>query len=305
MKNVYIPKGININNFITSLLLYDKITCTTGTFICYILTNIPKRFHQFILELDFIEIYGIYARDPLEMWYDEMKCHYMAYYEYSEKEFDEFAEKLRNKIKLYMRKNMDEKLLLQLMSDKNGEFYNSTDYMELYDAIKSLTTNYYAINDRNLLDSNINFEKIRIDMGNNNRIFEINRMPDLSKDIAIGNFNFEEYISLRDKEGAKILREVIFKEKNYNHPDELLKEYNDIVLREGLYSNKKQERSFWGLSNGLSLAGILSGNIILTIAITLISVLSGNYRILYKTKNDKLEDFIKEDLRNFINTISK
>lgn len=38
-------------------------------------------------------------------------------------------------------------------------------------------------------------------------------MPDLSKDIAMDNFNFEKYISLCDKEGAKILREVTFKEK--------------------------------------------------------------------------------------------
>lgn len=303
MRHVYIPRQININNYITSLLLYDKITCTTDTFICYVLPNIPKKYHQYILELDFIDICGIYISDPLEGWYDEMKCHYMAFYNYSEKEFNKFAEKLRNKIKRYTREKLDKKLLLRLMLDKNGEFCNSAEYLELYDAVKLLPTNYYAINDRNLLNAILDFEEICIDVGNNS-IFEINRMPDLSKDIVMGNFDFEKYISLRDKEGAKILREVIFKEKNYNHPDELLREYNDIVLREGIYSNKKQARVFWGLSNGLSVAGVFSGNIILTIAITLISVLGGNHRMLYKTKDDKLESFIKEDLRGFINSIS-
>lgn len=304
MKNVYIPRQVNINNFITSLLLYDKITCTTDTFIYYVLLNIPKKFHQFILELDFIQIYGLYISDPLEGWYDEMKCYYMSFYKYSEREFEYFAKKLRDKIKPYTREGIDEELLLSLMFDKNGEFCNSAEYLELYDAVKLLPTNYYAINDKNLLNSLLGYEKIRIDLGNNDIVFEINRMPDLSKDIAIDNFDFVKYVALRDKEGAKILREVIFKEENYNHPDELLKEYNDIILREGLYSNKRQERRFWGLSNGLSLAGVFSGNIILTVVITLISVLSGNHRMLYKTKNDKLEDFIKEDLRSFINTIS-
>ena len=117
-------------------------------------------------------------------------------------------------------------------------------------------------------------------------IFEINRFPDLSKDIMLNNFNFERFLSLKDKEGAKLLQEVIFKEKNYNNPQELFKEYNDIVLREGLYANK--------LNNGLSITGILSGNIIMTVVITATSILTGNHRLIYKSSNDKLEDFIKK-----------
>lgn len=153
------------------------------------------------------------------------------------------------------------------------------------------------------MSSAISIPNVNIDLGKNDIVFEINRFPDLTQDIMMNNFNFKRFISLREKDGAKLLREIIFKDKNYNHLEELLKEYNDIVLREGVYTNRNRERAFWGLSNGLSVAGIFSANIILTFVVTVAAMLSGNHRYLYKSQNDKLEEFIKKDLRNFINSI--
>lgn len=303
-KTVYLPPDFDINSFVTSLLIYDKIKCSVYTLICYIFRYIPKKFHKLLLELDIIEIWDIYINDPLEGWYDEMKCHYTAHFGYNEIEFEKLVSKIREKSHKYSRKNMDVELLKKIMFKENGESRETVEFLNLYDAIKILKTKYYSTRDINLLTSSISLPDVRIDMGKNDVIFEINRFPDLSKDIMLNNFNFEKYLALREKEGAKLLREVIFKEKNYNNPDELLREYNEIVLREGLYSNKARERSFWGLSNGLSISGVFSGNIIVTIIITSLSVLSGNHRLIYKSSNDKLESFIKKDLRGFIDSIS-
>lgn len=298
-KVVYFPNNLDLNNFVTSLLLYDKIKCSLTTFVFHILRPIPKKYHNFLLDLDFIEIWDIFINDPLEGWYDEMKYGFLTFLDYSEKEFERLAQKLREKTHKYTREHMDIQLLKDLLSKSE-----SAEYMDLYDAIKILKTNFYSTRDRTLLTSALTFSNIHLDMGQNDIIFEINRFPDLSQDILINNFNFEKFISLREKEGAKILREVIFKEQNYNNPTELLQEYNDIILREGKYDNTKRERAFWGLSNGLSIAGIFSGQIIFTLIITAISTLAGNHRLLYKTSSDKLESFIKKDLKSFIDSIS-
>lgn len=46
------------------------------------------------------------------------------------------------------------------MFDKNGEFSQIVDFKELYDAIKLLPTNYYAVNDKNMISSILDFEEI-------------------------------------------------------------------------------------------------------------------------------------------------
>lgn len=299
---IYFPQKININNFITSFLIYDKIKCSISTFICSLLFHIPKKYHNFFVDLDFIEIWDIYIDDPLEMWYDEMKCTYIGHLGYKEDEFEYLVKKIRLKAHKYIRKDIDIELLKHLMLEENGGI-GTNEPLELYDAINILNASHYSTTDKKILSSIISIPNINIDVGDNDIIFEINRFPDLSQDIMMNNFNFENFISLRDKDGSKLLREIILKEKNYNHPEELLREYNDIILREGLYSNQTRERTFWGLSNGLSVAGIFSGNIIMTFAITAIAMLAGNHRYLYKSKNDKIELFIKKDLKDFINSI--
>lgn len=307
---VYFPQYIDIdnfeiNNFITSLLLYDKIKYSIHAFIYYVLCHIPKKYHEFLLELDFIELWEIYLDDPLEKLYDEMKCGFISRLGYKEAEFERLAQKIRLKAHRYTRENIDVKLLSNLMIKNNGDFIGTGEYLDLYDAIQLLKANYYSTKDKNLLTSALVLSNINIDMGKNDIIFEINRFPDLSDDITRDNFNFVDFISLREKEGANLLREVIFKEENYNNPEELVREYNDIILREGIYNNKKRERAFWGLSNGLSILGVFSGQIILTLAITSASILSSNHRLLYKSSNDKLESFIKSDLRGFIESLPK
>lgn len=301
-KIIYFPKEFDINNFITSLLLYDKIKCSISTFIFNLFVNIPKKYHEFFVDLDFIEIWDIYLSDPLEGWYDEMKVAYIAHLGYEEDEFERLVTKIRLKSHRYTRQNMDVELLKHLMLDKNGNA-RMYEWLELYDAIKILKTTHYSTLDKKLLSTALEIPSVNIDLGNNDIIFEVNRFPDLSQDIMMNNFNFEQFVLLRDKEGAKLLREIIFKEENYNHPEELLREYNDIILREGLYTNKIRERTFWGLSNGISVLGIFSFNIILTLAITATSLLLGNHRLLYKSRNDKLESFIKKDLRGFIDSL--
>lgn len=307
---VYFPQYIDvgnfdINNFITSLLLYDKIKCSIHTFMYYVLRQIPKKYHEFLLDLDFIELWEIYIKDPLEGWYDEMKCGFIVHMGYKEDEFERLAQKIRLKTHRYTRENIDVKLLTSLMKKKNGDFIETGEYLDLHDAIKLLKTNYYSTKDKNLLTSALILPDINIDKGKNDIIFEINRFPDLSDDIILNNFNFVDFVSLREKEGAKLLREVIFKEENYNNPEELVREYNDIVLRKGIYNNNKRERAFWGLSNGLSILGVFSGQITLTLAIAATSILSGNHRLLYKSSNDKLEAFIKKDLRSFIESLPR
>lgn len=293
-----------MNNFVTALLLYEKIRCSLSTFLFNILRPIPKKYHNFFLDLDFIEIWNIYIDDPLEGWYDEIKGAFIAHLGYSEKEFEQLAKKLREKTHKYTREHMDYELLKGLMFDKGGNYIGTNEYLDLYDATKILKTTHYSVKDTRLLTSALTVPNIHLDIGQTDLIFEINRFPDLSQDVLLDNFNFQNFISLRDKEGSKLLREIIFREENYNDPTELLREYNDIILREGVYANKKRERAFWGLSNSLLLAGIFSGHIILTLVITTISVLSGNHRIRYQSPNDKLESFIKSDLRGFIDSIS-
>lgn len=300
---IYFPNRFNLNNFITSLLIYDRIKCSIYTFIYGLLFHVPKKYHGFFVDLELIEIWDIYMNDPLEGWYDEMKCAYIGRLGYQEDEFELLVKKIRLKSHKYIRKNMDIELLKYLMMEENG-CIGTDEWIALYDAIKILHTDYYSTTDIKLMSSAISIPDVNIDLGNNDIIFEINRFPDLTQDIIMDNFNFERFISLRDKDGAKLLREIIFKEKNYNHPEELLREYNDIVLREGLYTNRNRERAFWGLSNGLSVAGIFSGNIILTFVVTTVAILSGNHRWLYKSQNDKIERFIKKDLRDFINSIT-
>lgn len=255
-RTVYFPNDFDMNNFVTALLLYDKIKCSISTFLWYILRPIPKKYHNFFLDLDFIEIWNIFIDDPLEGWYDEAKCAFMAHLGYSEKEFEQLATKLREKTHKYTREHMDYELLKGLMFDKKGNYIRTNEYLDLYDATQILKTTHYSVRDKNLLTSALTVPNIHLDIGQTDLIFEINRFPDLSQDVLLNNFNFENFISLRDKEGSRLLREIIFREENYNDPTELLREYNDIILREGIYTNKKSERAFWGLSNGLSLAGI-------------------------------------------------
>lgn len=314
-RSVYFPRNLGLeglNNFITSILLYDKIWCSCYTFCIYVLARVPRKYHEAFVNLDCIELWDWYLDQPMELFYGEMKPYFIHNIGYSEKEFEILANKIKNKTKRYkrpeMQKSENERLMRELAATDSSEF------CDLYDAIKNVKVNYYSTNDKKLLMKTLDLNEVKIDSGNTKLIFEINRFPDLSNDLNCENFNFNKFIDLRDKRGAQLLKEVIFKDSNYDRPEELLKEYNDIILREGLYSNKKSERSFWGLSNGLSIAGIFAGNLILTLCVTLSSIIAGNYRKFIRTSNDELEDFIKKRfkkiyynylMRNFKNLFPK
>lgn len=299
-RNLYMSRFFDIDNFIISLLLYDKVQCDVFTFIYNILSLFDKKYHFFLLNLDCIELWSPIKLELIDEGGTNVA--YIGHWGYTQLEFESFMSKIMEKVRIFKRENVDIDFMTYLMMDENGE-QRRIDWLELYDVIKIIKSNYYTTTDVNFITSALALEGVHLDMKNNDVIFEINRFPKFSDDIKIDNFNLEGYISLREKEGSKLLREVIFKDENYNHPEELLKEYNDIILRKGIYDNKRSERRFWGLSNGLSLAGIFSGDINLTVAITAASILAGNKRMIYKSANDKLEEFIKKDLIEFINSL--
>ena len=303
-KSVCFPSMLHesdLNNFVTSLITYDRICFDGYSFIKQVLSRTPKKYHNLLVDFPNIELWSLSLNImPIdELLGHSVKPYFTQIFNYTEKEFNTLTYKLDNKIKRYKRNAGETGHFFE--NEGNALISYSHDFLNIFDAIHHFECNYYSASNDNkeLLQTSVG---LKFDNNEKNKIFEINRFPDICGSFQEGNFDLEKFISLKDKEGYSILREIMFKENNFDNSTELLREYQDILLRDGIYKDNGKN-TFWALSNGLSLAGIFSGNFFLTIGITLGSVLTGNYKFIIKNPSDKVEKFLRNDLKKFIKTI--
>ncbi|MCR8659183.1 hypothetical protein [Paenibacillus endoradicis] len=301
-RDIYFAKNLEkvgaFNHFIISLLIYDRVCLDYFTFITQVLPNTPKKYHQLLLDLPELELIAYYVDESFI--FSEMKP-YFRYdrFDYTNLEFDIFAKKLISKIHIYTRVT-DEKLILKLISNQV-----TSGFIDLHDAIRVLNCNFFNASAPQLQTlEKIDHLQVYFDKGQSTKIFEINRLPDLKEHYQNGDFNIEKFLQLRDKSGLSVLRELIFKEKNFENTDELIREYNDMLLKTGVHKSIF-EKPLWAISNALSILGLLSQDIVTSMVVTSASLVTGNFKTIIHDQPDKLRNFIKNDLRPIVENIEK
>lgn len=304
-RDIYFSQNLSneatFNHFIISLITYDRVCIGDYAFIAYVLNITPKKYHQLLIQSPALDLRGVFLKEPLEGLYHEMKPHFMHKFNYSENEFEIMINSLKARIKQFKR-NTDSNLMKSLVRSGVKDHF-----IDIHDAVRVANCKYYSaidldffkMGESEMLNLNLNLDK-----GQSTKIFEINRLPNLSDVYQTADFNLEKFLGLRDKKGLELLRELIFREKNFENPEELVMEYNDMLSNQGVYKNKL-EKPFWAISNALSVGGIFSPDLRLSIMITLTSLITGNYKLVIKNPTDKLSNFIKHELRPFIDSINK
>ncbi len=302
-RDIYFPKNLSneatFNHFIISLITYDRVCIDDYTFITSILNITPKKYHQLLIQSPALDLRGVFFKEPLDNFYGEMKPHFMHKFNYSKQEFEIMVNSLKARITQF--KRVTDPNLMQSLLRNGAEGH----FLDIHDAVRIANCQYYSAIDLDFFKMgesemlNLNFDK-----GQSTKIFEINRLPNLSDVYQTADFNLEKFLGLREKKGLELLRELIFREKNFENPEELVMEYNDMLSNQGVYKNKL-EKPFWAISNALSVGGVFSPDLRLSIMITLTSLITGNHKLIIKNPADKLSNFIKHELRPFIDSINK
>ena len=302
-----------INNFLLSLISYDKVCCHVDN-LFDILTKAPKQYHRLLLDIPELRIMtGFNDNDIKDYSLTNFDIkNYMDVYKpfifskgYSTEEYQDLEKKLIDKFTSFENANH----VQDFFSKYLGELFIETEknlnkfdiLMDIY-YTSSAKCNYIPTCTNDIIELNKNCD-LRFDKNYTSKIFELNRFPDISESFESGDFNLEKFLNLRYKDGYKILKGIIFKEENFNNPDQLLKEYNDILLRNGMYKDRLKN-IFWLLSNTFSFVSFIPGPVF-SITGTLGSVATSNYKYFLKRTSDKVEDFLVKDLCPFIETLNR
>ena len=263
----------SFDHFILALLVYDRVCVDLYQFITRVLFHIPRKYHQFLLDLPFLDLRSSMLGSIQKYDIHEFRPEFMNTHGYNSRAFDRLFESIFFKARQVG--GIHPSLAEYLGRTNPGICYH------VHNMLVRAHCNHLAMTETEL-SSNVEQAPetdIHMDFGSVRQAFGVSGMPGIYDHLNQGSFDLPSFIALRDKRGAAVLRELVFHHLDESDADALLREYNDILVESRTYTSRIPKAT-WGIGTALSLIGLVALPTPIALAVAIASVAVGSRAIM-------------------------